>query len=566
VTPFRPSVALLQVSGDRLYDLGVELRESGPELLQASQDPTTWILGTGALLGAVAALAGVHAGSGPLLDLGHRALFRNPGEVLVGHRPVRPLGRGPVYLPLRDRFTGVQMVAPMGQAKTTTLEWLAYQDLKSGLSVVVIETEGDLGRRLLPLAFWLGVPIRYFTYARENAGPAMRWNPLAGDMVEAAERAVTAFVSAAASGDDPFFKDFNSVFLRHSVIAVCAFAEREGREATMTDLDRFVSVEPFRRKVLGVEMGGKNKGPATVNAKNLPRRTRDYWQHKYYGEFTGKERTQFVLGLYNVIDGLLSQEMVENALAPKPGEPVLDMAHAMRGPGLTLVSIPQGAAPATARLLSTWAMEYFRQAVLARPEGAYPVSAYLDEVHSMLGHANSEASLAFSALVTQSRRRQVAFNFAYQSFSLLPSPLKESLATNARNKLISGGLQGEDAAEAMSMLGRSEEEVRDYRRTVKGLLGGPGTFSVGRRRQTVPRVSEEELVYLPRGWWHLSRVRRGRQQRPVPLKSGRAPVPPAAYLEAFAPLFADAAEDPAKVPPASQHPGAHAGANAEANA
>ena len=86
------------------------------------------------------------------------------------------------------------------------------------------------------------------------------------------------------------------------------------------------------------------------------------------------------------------------------------------------------------------------------------------------------------------------------------------------------------------MLGRTEEEVRDYRRTFKGFLGGPGTFSVGRRRQTVPRVSEEELVYLPRGWWHCSRVRRGRQQRPVPVKAGRAPAPPAAYREAFAAL------------------------------
>ncbi len=560
--PYSSVAAVVQNSGDRFYDLGIKLREAGPEIAQAVQDPTTWVLGTAALCGVGAALAGAHAGSGPLLDVGHRALFRDPGVVLVGHRPQKPFGRRPVYLPLRDRFTGVQMVAPMGQAKTSTLEWLAYQDLLSRLSVVVIETEGDLGRKLLPLAFWLGVPIRYFTYETPEVGAAMKWNPLAGGMVEAAERAVTAFVSAAASGDDPFFKDFNSVFLRHSVIAVCAFAEREGREATMSDLDRFVSVEPFRRKVLGVEMGGKDKGPTTVNAKNLPRRTRDYWQHKYYGEFTGKERTQFVLGLYNVIDGLLSQEMVENALAPRPGEPVLDMADAMTKPGLTLISIPQGAAPATARLLSTWAMEYFRQAVLARPEGAYPVAAYLDEVHSMLGHANSEASLAFSALVTQSRRRQVAFNFAYQSFSLLPSPLKESLATNARNKLISGGLQGEDAAEAISMLGQSEEEVRDYRRTVKGLLGGPGTFSVGRRRQTVPRVSEEELVYLPRGWWHLSRVRAGRQQRPVPLKSGRAPVPPAAYREAFAPLFPDATEDPANEPSTRQHPRANARANA----
>ncbi len=139
MTPLHPTLA--QSSGDRFYDLGLKLRESGPEIAQAVQDPTTWVLGTAALFGAGALLAGTRAGYGPVLDLGHRALFRDPGEVLVGHRPQKPLGRRPVYLPLRDRFTGVQMVAPMGQAKTSTLEWLAYQDLKSRLSVVVIETE-----------------------------------------------------------------------------------------------------------------------------------------------------------------------------------------------------------------------------------------------------------------------------------------------------------------------------------------------------------------------------------------------------------------------------------------
>lgn len=86
----------------------------------------------------------------------------------------------------------------------------------------------------------------------------------------------------------------------------------------------------------------------------------------------------------------------------------------------------------------------------------------------------------------------------------------------------------------MRLLGQTEREVRDYRTTRKGLLGGPGSFSVGRRSQTVPRVSEEDLVYLPRGWWHCSRVRRGKQQRPVPVKAGRAPTPPKKYREAFA--------------------------------
>jgi hypothetical protein len=526
-----PSLAL--TGSDRLYELGVRLREHGPEIAAAAQDPNTWALGSAGLALAGACLAGAHAGSGPILDLGHRALFKRPGEVLVGYRPLA-FGRAPLYLPLSDRFTGLQMVAPMGQAKTSTMEWLAYQDLKNGLSVFVVETEGDLGAKLLPLAYGLGVRIRYFTYA--GSGAAMRWNPLAGDKVEAAERAVVAFQSVASSGDEKFFENFNSMFLRHSVLAVCTHAEREGRAATMGDLDRFVQNERFRRKVLGVERDAAGKR-FTVNAKGLPRRTLGYWQDLYYGQYGQRERAQFVAGLHAVMDALLAQEIVEVALCPKEGEPVLDLPKALDSPGLTLVSVPQGAAPATSRMLSTWVMEYFRQAVLARGDGGYPVAAYLDEVHSMLGHANSEAALAFSSLVTQSRRRHVAFNFAYQSFSLLPSPLKESLATNARNKLVSGGLQGDDAEEAMRMLGRAEEEVRDYRTTRKGLIGGPSTFSVGRRSQTVPRVSEEELVYLPRGWWHCSRVRRGRQQRPVPVRAGRAPRPPRACREAVAALL-----------------------------
>ena len=478
----RPAAQHLAVAGDdRFYDLGVKLRESGPEILAAAQDPTNWAIGTAGIFGLGTAVAGIHAGSGPALNLGHRALFRRPGEILVGYRPTKPIGRVPVYLPLGDRFTGLQMVAPMGGAKTSTFEWFAYQDLMNLLSVLVIEVEGNLGEKLLPLALWLGVPIRYFTYAGNNAGAAMKWNPLAGDKVKAAERGVTAFQSAAASGDEKFFENFNSMFLRHSVLAVCCHAEREGREATMADLDKFAVDEHFRRHVLRVERDTQGNG-FSVNAKNLPKRTRAYWEKLYYGQYGKRERTQFVAGLHAVIDALLAQDIVEVALTPRPGEPVLDLGQAIGSPGLTLVSIPQGVAPATSRMLSTWVMEYARQEILARGEGGYPVSFYLDELHSVLGHAHSDAAQAFTDLVPQSRRRHVIFNFGYQSFSLLPETLHSVMVSNARNKLLSGGLVGEDAQMALGLLGYTEEEVRDYRRTWRGLFGGSNTFSEGRRR------------------------------------------------------------------------------------
>jgi hypothetical protein len=350
--------------------------------------------------------------------------------------------------------------------------------------------------------------------------------------VDAAERAVTTFQSAVSSGDEKFFENFNSMFLRHSILAVCAHAEREGRTATMSDLDRFAQSEKHRNRVLEVERD-KSGNRFTVNARNLPRRTRGYWEDLYYGQYGKRERTQFVAGLHAVLDGLLGQRIVEEALSPRDGEPVLDMAEALDSGGLVLVSVPQGAAEATSRVLSIWMMEYFRQAVLARGDGGFPVACYLDEVHTMLGHANSDAALAFSKLVTQGRRRHVNFNLAYQSFSLLPLPLKNALDSNARNKLISGGLQGNDADEALGMMGYTEDEVRDYRRTYKGLFAGGGSFSVGRRTQRRSRVSEDELQYLPRGSWHASLVRRGRLQPPVVVRAGRAPRAPRAHREAF---------------------------------
>jgi hypothetical protein len=523
-----PHLALAR--DDRFYELGVELRERGPELLAAAHDPANWTLATVGAFALGACFVGAHRGMGPAADFAHRALFRRPGEVMLGYRSLGAFGTLPVYLPLRDRLTHLQIVAPTGQAKTSLMEWLAYQDLKSGLTVFCVETEGDLGGKLLPLASWLGRPIHYFDYA--SSLPTMKWNPLAGDPVDAAERAVTTFQSAVSSGDEKFFENFNSMFLRHSILAVCAHAEREHRIATMSDLDRFAQSEKHRNRVLEVERN-RSGSRFTVNAKNLPRRTRGYWQDLYYGQYGKRERTQFVAGLHAVLDGLLGQRVVERALTPEEGEPVLDMAEALDSGGLVLVSVPQGAAEATSRVLSIWMMEYFRQTVLARGDGGFPVACYLDEVHTMLGHANSDAALAFSRLVTQGRRRHVGFNLAYQSFSLLPEPLKDALDSNARNKLVSGGLQGSDADEALRMMGYTEDEVRDYRRTHKGLLGGPGTFSVGRRRQRRSRVSEDELQYLPRGHWHASLVKRGRLQPPLVIRAGRAPRPPRAHREAF---------------------------------
>lgn len=457
---------------------------------------------------------------GPLAAAAHRALFADPGEVLVGYLAGRCGARLPVYLPLASRLMHLQVVAPTGQAKTSLLAWIAHQDLLSRLTVLTVETAGDLGSRLLSLASRLERPVYRFD---PTVPGALKWNPLSGDPETVAERAVTTFRSAASSGKEEFFKNFNAVFLRHAVLALCAWAARGGREPNVRDLWGFLVDDAFRGRVLDTERSPDGRR-VTVNAPNLPERTKLWFEKKYFKGWTHRQREEFTSGLHASVEMLLGRGVVEEALCPRDGEQVLRMDEAIDSGGLVLLSVPRGTVgETTARTLSTWLLMDLMQAVRARGEGGRPVAVSVDEAHDMLGHANSEAARVFSGFVTQARRHHAILQLSYQSFSLLPWELRDALDSNARNKMIAGGLGHRDAAEAQAAMGHAEEEVTDTRRTYRGPFSGPGALSVGKRELERPRLSEEEIRHLPRGWWHLSHVKRGRLQPPVLVKAGRAP-------------------------------------------
>jgi hypothetical protein len=163
------------------------------------------------------------------------------------------------------------------------------------------------------------------------------------------------------------------------------------------------------------------------------------------------------------------------------------------------------------------------QAIRRRGEGGRPISLFIDEAHSMLGHASSDAAREFTGFTTHARHHNTILQLSYQSFSLLPLELRFSLDSNARNRMIAGGLGPRDAAEARAIMGSVEEEVTDRRRMYRGLLSAPGGYSVGTREMERPRLSEEEIRGIPRGYWNLARVKNGRDQEPILVRAGRAP-------------------------------------------
>ena len=514
-----PHLALAR--SESFYELGESLRERGPEILQAAQDPANLMLGGTALAGGLAAALAAPKLAGGCWRLLHKALYADPGGVLLGTAKGGWGVTRPVYLSLADRLMHLQVVAPTGGAKTSLFEWIFCQDLKSDLTTISVENIGDFGTRAVSRALLAGKPVYLFDPTVKNT---LKWNPLAGEPEEAAERAVSTFSSSAKSGSEEFFKTFNGSLFRHTIVALHAYGRRVGRRIHMGDVWEFLNDRRFRNEVLDASSSRDGKEGVRVTALNLPRKTRKWFENRYFKEWTHRQREEFTAGLFGAIDELLGRSVVEHALCPEGDEPALDLDEAVSSGGFVFLSVPQGLLGETsARTLSTWLIMSLMQAIRRRGEGGRPISLFIDEAHSMLGHASSDAAREFTGFTTHARHHSTILQLSYQSFSLLPLELRFSLDSNARNRMIAGGLGPRDAAEARAIMGSVEEEVTDRRRMYRGLLSAPGGYSVGTREMERPRLSEEEIRGIPRGYWNLARVKNGRDQEPILVRAGRAP-------------------------------------------
>ena len=502
------------------YEFGRYLKEHGPQLIHSAQDPTNLALGGAALLGTAAAAFTAPKLVGPILGLKGRALSAQPGDVLLGHTTGRWGITYPVWLLLPDRLMHKQLVAPTGAAKTTFFEYIHYQDLLNGLTTLCIENAGDFGIKAMSRAMILGKPVYLVDPTVRNT---LRWNPLEGEAEEVAERAVDSFTSSAASGDKEFFKGLNGTLLRHTILAVKSYGARHGFEANMGDVYDFLLDHSYRTRVLDISSADDKKEPTRVTAPYLPRKTRLWFENKYLRDW-GQRREEYTMNLFNAIDALLGRSIVERVLCPGENEETINLDEAINSGGFILLSVPRGTVgEVQTRTLSTWLMMGVMQAIRRRGEGGRPISYFIDEAHSMLGHASSDAAAAFAGFLPEARHYHTIIQLSYQSFSQLPRDLKNVLDSNARSKLIGGGHSGQDAQEGQKIMGSTEEQVTDRRHTFRGLLSTPGSYSVGTREMLRPVMSEEEFRTRPRGHWNARLIKNGADQHPIVLRAGRAP-------------------------------------------
>jgi hypothetical protein len=519
---YSPEGLALQAADDRYYELGRRLREHGPDLIQAAQDPAALTLGAAGLVGlaAVGVAAPRLAGAG--YCAGWRYLFTEPGGLLLGRAPAWAGFTHPVTLARGDRLnTHNQLIAPTAGGKTTFLEWMFHQDLASGFTTASIENRGDFGQRAATRALLSGRPVHLFDPTVKNT---LKWNPLSGEPEWVAETMVSTFESSAKSGKEEFFKDFNGTLLRHVVLALKGHEAVLGREIDMLDVWDFLNDPLKRREVLNTSGKPGGKGRVRVTAPHLPEMTRKFFEGRYFGSWTHKQREEFTASLFSCIDGLLGPSVARRALCPRPGEPTLDLQAAISSGGFLWLSVPERILqPTSTRTLSTWLLLALISAVRKRGRGGRPISLVIDEAASLLGHASSDAARVFGDFLTESRHYHALITVSCQSYSLMPRELEANLQTNARNRFIAGGLGPEDTEKGLAIMGKAEEEVTDRRRNFRGLLSFPGSYSVGSRTMERPILTENELRRLPLGMWYARLVKHRRDQLPILFKSYRAP-------------------------------------------
>lgn len=493
-----------------VYD-GVQwLLKNGPWLLEAAQDPTNLpVIGGAAALSAGGAALGVKGASAGYQRA--QRLAAGPGGVVLGHRQMsvadhllNPL----VTMSRRDRESGMLVLGPTGSGKTTFFLPIVVQDLMHGTNVFVLEIFGDLGTSVLPYARESGIPAFVFDASDPTS---LRWNFLAGgSKEEVAERAASVMESIT---DNAYYAESNYAVTYNFVSLAWDFARARRRDPDLELVELLLTDRAFLER--------------SLQSTRTDRRTR-VWFEQGYLSWTDRTRGERTDGIRNRLSKLLANAAAQRSMCPRSGDELLDLREALSYPGaLTVMRFPVTAlGSAAARTAAAMAFRMMQDLTYERgfgPEGgAWPLSNYLDEAHTLIGRGTAAALEYTGDWATLIRKYGVANTVAFQGFDVLPPTLGGVLETNLRSLVVAGGLSPRDARRVQEAFGMREVYVEDERRTY-----GPGghSHSRGRRRTEEYRYSMDDLRLAQLGTWHAMLLKHGSPQRPMTIKAAPLPSP-----------------------------------------
>ena len=501
------------------YEFGVWLREHSGEILEALQSPKVWLLVVAGLFVIFLILAGVIRAAARAYYFLRLSLEIRAGTITVGYRRTKPLDvilDPPLRLSFPDRCMHTQVVAPTRQGKTSLMSSWLHQDLVEGQTAMVNEMTGDLCGKACEAAQDVGASVSHLDPTKADT---LKWNPLYArnwqELESVAERTVAAFEVVGAS-TNPYYLTVNHVVLRRMIYAAWAFANSVGHQPDFLLVKRFLADEEYLRYALQIVQD--SAGRPRVDFDGLDPTTRHWFAERYF-RWNRDERENNTNGLYLTLDELLARGEVAEALRAAPGEPRLDLRHALTQGGLIACSVREEKTGAVPSLLLTTLMQQHIQSVTLNRGGINsPLVLYLDEFSSLVGGPDTRAADSFGRWLPKVGKYGVAVVLGYQGFGMLQPSLQDVVSQNASNKFVSGRLAVEEAYEIQRMLGTKQKQVEEVRKSASALFG-PGQISTTRRTVEVPRYSIEEIRRLSRGDWFFIGTKKGNLQDPEIMKA-----------------------------------------------
>jgi hypothetical protein len=447
------------------------------------------------------------------------ALHAQPGQITLGVRRgelLHHLTDPPVRITFEDaRKGGVVLVGPTGQGKTTALLLILVQALLQGHTVILLEADGNLGLRLLKYARAIGLGKRCFHFDL-SAPDSWKWNPLSGDPERSVRRAVNTVLSV--SQNHPFFGGLNENVMRQMTKLTIAYAGRAGLEPTLGLLLRLLTDHRFLCNLLDVASDATGEPEIHAPFVNAELKA---WLEQEYLSWSSKVRGEYLLGLRNFLRSLMSSECVAKMLSPEAGERTIDVGRVLDSGGLLIFRCTSDeVGEIESQTILSWAQQTIQQETLGRSGPMRPVWSAIDEAHVILGNHNTATAQSYSRWFVQARKFGVVPVLGYQSFFQLPDSLRKTIAGSARNKLIFGGLHGDDAKHAQELLGHTTRRKTETREASTGGPFSPKSIQKVTTPVEEPYYSLPEVEDLPVGYCFFKGVRGKRQPPPAMVKFG----------------------------------------------
>ncbi len=521
---FAPAMALDpgSVEESQFYQAGRWAAEHKEEIFDFVSDPVNLVV-------IVALLAAVAGTIMLLLKLGIKALRSawdalnvRPGQITLGVQRgelLHHLTDPPVRIAFEDaRKGGVVLVGPTGQGKTTALLLMLVQALLQGHTVILLEADGNLGLRLLKYARAIGLGKRCFHFDPSTSN-SWKWNPLSGDPERAVRRAVNTVLSV--SQNHPFFGGLNENVMRQMTKLTIAYAGHAGLEPTLGLLLRLLTDHKYLCALLDVAPDATGEPEVHASFVDVELKT---WLEQEYLSWNPKVRGEYLLGLRNFLRSLMSSERVAEMLSPEAGERTIDVGRVLDSGGLLIFRCTSDeVGEIESQTILSWAQQTIQQETMGRSGPMRPVWSAIDEAHVILGNHNTATAQSYSRWFVQSRKFGVVPVLGYQSFFQLPDSLRKTIAGSARNKLIFGGLHGDDAKHAQELLGHTTRRKTETREASTGGPFSPKSIQKVTTPVEEPYYSLPEVEDLPVGYCFFKGVRGKRQPPPAMVKFGKLP-------------------------------------------